>query len=370
MIPSGKSSEVKLIDFGLSVDLSEEKEGKRGGTPGYIAPEILNSQSARVIINEKNDIFSIGCIFYRLLTGTKLFKGNSAKEIFEKNKECKINLQKPSLCHVSNLAKDLLSKLLEKDVQKRPGAVEALRHPFFDQDQESSLKELPNSKEDTNIPSTTQYNFDVSLIKESNVRSASRLSKIIDSKGTIYFHPHIPFDSLRPSSNHLEGGQKLPALSLNNFDLTPNSGTCYGGESSIGSFLYPSRPRLDESKPGHFSTPNSPIQNSSILNLKYELKQRGLNSHSKSPFKNTLSKKVLSQNATPVKLDLSSSNTPKIMLNGGFSEYLSHYSRERESKTPNQQILKPRRKLISIGEDRDGDSSVSSMTDSCDVNDS
>lgn len=44
------------------------------GTPGYVAPEILNTRSDNKY-NCRVDIFSAGCILYKLLTGHSLFIG-------------------------------------------------------------------------------------------------------------------------------------------------------------------------------------------------------------------------------------------------------------------------------------------------------
>lgn len=57
------SYELVLADFGLAEFTSkEEKIFKRCGTPGYVAPEILNDQS----YDTKVDIFSAGIILYIL----------------------------------------------------------------------------------------------------------------------------------------------------------------------------------------------------------------------------------------------------------------------------------------------------------------
>ena len=59
-----------IVDFGLST-----KEGlpiesvlfKRCGTPGFVAPEVLNfHDNDTVLYNNKCDIFSLGAIFYCL----------------------------------------------------------------------------------------------------------------------------------------------------------------------------------------------------------------------------------------------------------------------------------------------------------------
>jgi serine/threonine protein kinase len=49
---------------------------KRCGTPGYVAPEILRYRDGDAFYSEKCDIFSVGVIFFILLTGHKLFRGD------------------------------------------------------------------------------------------------------------------------------------------------------------------------------------------------------------------------------------------------------------------------------------------------------
>lgn len=43
----------------------------KAGTPGYIAPEVFESQP----YTEKGDVFSLGVIFYSLVSGRSPFKG-------------------------------------------------------------------------------------------------------------------------------------------------------------------------------------------------------------------------------------------------------------------------------------------------------
>lgn len=45
------------------------------GTPGYVAPEVVNLESKNEKYSEKCDIFSVGAIFYRLMVGSNLFPG-------------------------------------------------------------------------------------------------------------------------------------------------------------------------------------------------------------------------------------------------------------------------------------------------------
>ena len=70
---------LKLVDFGLSsyCDMKEYLF-KRCGTPGYVAPEIINSSSKEnKKFCPKVDVFSAGIILYILMIGKSPFKGRS-----------------------------------------------------------------------------------------------------------------------------------------------------------------------------------------------------------------------------------------------------------------------------------------------------
>ncbi len=73
-----KDLSVCITDLGMACRTDDEVELiMKCGTPGYVAPEILRGRKATT----KVDIFSLGSLFYNLLTGLSLFKGRTANEV-------------------------------------------------------------------------------------------------------------------------------------------------------------------------------------------------------------------------------------------------------------------------------------------------
>ena len=74
--------EVRIADFGLGLfKPNDDIAFRMCGTPGSIAPEILNNNG----YSYKSDIFSLGILMYALLTGKHLFEGNDTNEIMWEN---------------------------------------------------------------------------------------------------------------------------------------------------------------------------------------------------------------------------------------------------------------------------------------------
>jgi len=119
---------VKIADFGLAAKLSSDFEKRKTvcGTPNFIAPEILDNSKG---YSYPADIWSLGVICFNLLTGKLPFEAFSSKEIYSKIQEGKYSF--PANVNLSIAAKDLVSKMLVVDPEKRIKLSQILRHPFL-----------------------------------------------------------------------------------------------------------------------------------------------------------------------------------------------------------------------------------------------
>lgn len=83
LVDTSGSLEVKLVDFGFSYIQNKDGEKMKCGTPEYMAPEIVKKET----YNEKIDIWALGVIAYKLLTGEAPFPGETKEEVYEKIKK-------------------------------------------------------------------------------------------------------------------------------------------------------------------------------------------------------------------------------------------------------------------------------------------
>ena len=118
---------VKIGDFGVSKHIPKDSTTvlqTQVGSGGYTAPEILIGGEYTYVV----DCWSVGCIAYRLLTGTALFRTERDVIIYELTRE-----PRPStLLSCSPLGKSLIDALVDPMPLHRLSASAALSHRWCD----------------------------------------------------------------------------------------------------------------------------------------------------------------------------------------------------------------------------------------------
>ena len=76
-----------IVDFGLATNADIDKYlFYRCGTPGYVAPEIINIKDMSTKSHPISDVFSVGCVFYYIIFSKHLFMGKTGQEIISLNR--------------------------------------------------------------------------------------------------------------------------------------------------------------------------------------------------------------------------------------------------------------------------------------------
>jgi len=121
-------ADVKIADFGLAKLLNADTLMQTAcGTPGYVAPEILNVQP----YDEKVDSWSLGVIAYILLCGFPPFYDENNAKLFEAIKAGDFEFPSPYWDDVSSEAKDFITAMLTVDPKARLSCADVAKNAWI-----------------------------------------------------------------------------------------------------------------------------------------------------------------------------------------------------------------------------------------------
>ena len=116
-----KENFVKILDFGLAKTQSLSRVTESGmvvGTLSYLSPEqLLNSEYSAA-----SDIYSLGTIFYEMLTGEKAFYGETPLEVMQQMFKTKPKPPKALKKDIPDQLNSIVLKMMEKEPGNRPTA--------------------------------------------------------------------------------------------------------------------------------------------------------------------------------------------------------------------------------------------------------
>src|SRR5262249_26544435 len=87
---------IALIDFGISHSLGSEAVGNPAaisGTPSYMSPEQARGEPT----DERTDLYALGVILYQMLTGEKLYVGETTQAILDQHSDAPLPRLAPEL---------------------------------------------------------------------------------------------------------------------------------------------------------------------------------------------------------------------------------------------------------------------------------
>ena len=129
---------IKLADFGLAKIIGEASfTTTLCGTPSYVAPEILENSNHRRYTRAV-DVWSLGVVLYICLCGFPPFSDELCTpenpfNLSQQIKTARFDYPSPYWDPVSDLALDLIDRMLVVDVEQRITIDECLEHPWTTQ---------------------------------------------------------------------------------------------------------------------------------------------------------------------------------------------------------------------------------------------
>jgi serine/threonine protein kinase len=117
LVREGEHFYAKLLDFGLA--RRDQKNVTRiAGTPDYISPEHARGRPA----GPQSDLYSLGVMAFKMLTGQLPFTGSSPMEVMEQHVHSAPPAPSEVNPEVPQVLSELILRLLEKDPKARPDA--------------------------------------------------------------------------------------------------------------------------------------------------------------------------------------------------------------------------------------------------------
>ncbi|XP_030648494.1 serine/threonine-protein kinase DCLK1a isoform X1 [Chanos chanos] len=187
------SKSLKLGDFGLAT-VVDGPLYTVCGTPTYVAPEII----AETGYGLKVDIWAAGVITYILLCGFPPFRGSTEDQeaLFDQILLGQLEFPLPYWDNVSDSAKELITSMLQVEVDQRYTALQVLEHPWVTNDG------LSENEHQLSVAGKIKKHFNTGTKPDSNGSGESVIlldhDFSIQRSGSLDFYQHPGMYWIRP----------------------------------------------------------------------------------------------------------------------------------------------------------------------------
>ncbi|XP_029107179.1 serine/threonine-protein kinase DCLK1a isoform X1 [Scleropages formosus] len=187
------SKSLKLGDFGLAT-VVDGPLYTVCGTPTYVAPEIIAESGYGL----KVDIWAAGVITYILLCGFPPFRGSSEDQevLFDQILMGQLDFPLPYWDNVSDSAKEVITCMLQVDVDQRYTALQVLEHPWVNEGG------LPENEHQLSVAGKIKKHFNTGSSPDGTTAGGSVTeldhSLTIQRSGSLDFYQHPGMYWIRP----------------------------------------------------------------------------------------------------------------------------------------------------------------------------
>ena len=206
---------LKITDFGIANRQVKQNSNETSGTPGYMAPEVMNCQNHTFVV----DYYAMGIICYELMMGVRPYIGENKNEIKEKILSRQIMIKNHEIPNEwSKEAADFINNLIQRKPNMRlgyKGINQIKSHKWFNR---FSWEDLYNQKIEAPFIPSEDDNYDANFCeKEDNINKQyiERLNQIMSSNGyktcfknylffNIYDENNIEKNFINPHKNYEE----------------------------------------------------------------------------------------------------------------------------------------------------------------------
>jgi len=109
----------RITDFGLAIAAAEAThESGPAGTPGYLAPELLEGAGPSV----QSDLYALGLVLYELFTGKRAFQASSLGEFHRKQTETNPTPPSSVVKNFDPAVERAILRCLDRDPSQRPSS--------------------------------------------------------------------------------------------------------------------------------------------------------------------------------------------------------------------------------------------------------